>query len=235
MSKEWHEKLYEKYGYIFEHRIRKPGQKVILPMQAGLCVGDGWQTIIETLCYQLDQYRKNYGVITRAQQVKEKFGGLRFYSSTEVDPETIKVEKRWWADLLEWFIAWRHWWWEPRFMDKWRMRRMSLWRRNARRYLQFKNGGTPLRNPYYVDFGYAVGKVSGAVSMAEAMSYCTCEQCGQPGKCRGDRAWVVTLCDDCVAAEKQENRGPVAESADAQVSNTCSSGSEGSKPSGATR
>lgn len=36
--------------------------------------------------------------------------------------------------------------------------------------------------------------IAGIVDMAESMSACTCEECGSPGKIRGD-SWVRTLCD----------------------------------------
>lgn len=37
--------------------------------------------------------------------------------------------------------------------------------------------------------------ISGLVSMAEAMSGCTCETCGAPGERRGG-GWVRTLCNE---------------------------------------
>lgn len=36
--------------------------------------------------------------------------------------------------------------------------------------------------------------IAGMVRMAESMSGCTCETCGNPGKRRGDR-WIYTACD----------------------------------------
>ena len=38
--------------------------------------------------------------------------------------------------------------------------------------------------------------ISGLVSMAEAMSGCTCEECGNPGK-RNGGGWVRTMCEPC--------------------------------------
>ena len=47
-------------------------------------VGEGWREIIETLCKDLDDLHiPNMKVV----QIKEKFGGLRFYTSTHSTPE----------------------------------------------------------------------------------------------------------------------------------------------------
>lgn len=40
------------------------------------------------------------------------------------------------------------------------------------------------------------GEVSGAVSMAEMMSYHICEQCGDRGE-YNERGWLATLCKEC--------------------------------------
>lgn len=37
--------------------------------------------------------------------------------------------------------------------------------------------------------------VSGLVSMAESMSYKTCEECGAPGELDTSRSWVRTVCE----------------------------------------
>ena len=37
-------------------------------------------------------------------------------------------------------------------------------------------------------------EISGMVRMAESMSGVTCEECGNPGKCRGS-GWMYTACD----------------------------------------
>lgn len=46
----------------------------------GLDVGDGWYDILHGLCTELRAAcSKNSGMTCKAEQVKEKFGGLRFY------------------------------------------------------------------------------------------------------------------------------------------------------------
>lgn len=37
---------------------------------------------------------------------------------------------------------------------------------------------------------------------AEAQAWKTCERCGQPGRLREDRSWLLTLCDECDSVGK---------------------------------
>ena len=50
-------------------------------MHWGISCGDGWFEIIDTLCGWLTTMKKFTGAQVEATQVKEKFGGLRFYYS----------------------------------------------------------------------------------------------------------------------------------------------------------
>ena len=133
MKEEFDKKLCEKYPKIFKNRN---GSMQETCMCWGFSHGDGWYDIIDSLCASIQNHINNKRYQFRemsqedfdeehqvvAAQVKEKFGGLRFY----VDGG-----------------------------DDW---------------------------------------VYGAISMAESMSYRTCEVCGAPGKTRGT-GWVRTTCD----------------------------------------
>jgi hypothetical protein len=148
MTPEKDEALCKKYPKIFRDRNGSPQETC---MNWGFSCGDGWYDIIDTLCYQIQQHVDNnfgqqpylvkqgslkeedvkpaehFQVV--AAQVKEKFGGLRFYVT----------------------------------------------------------GGDP--------------EVYGMIRMAEAMSYRTCETCGNKGKTEGP-GWIRTLCDPCRDALK---------------------------------
>jgi hypothetical protein len=134
MTPERDKELCERYPQIFRDRDGDP--KVTL-MCFGFECSDGWFEIIDALCAHIQQHMNHHRakkhmtveefderVQVRAVQVKEKFGGLRFY----VD--------------------------------------------NSDEY------------------------VRGLISMAEALSYRTCEVCGALGKPRSG-GWVRTLCDSC--------------------------------------
>ncbi len=78
MKQQLQDKLFEKYPEIF---IQKDWNMQQTCMCWGICVGDGWYHIIDTLCHGI-QHRLNTtkGIEqVEAVQVKEKWGGLRFY------------------------------------------------------------------------------------------------------------------------------------------------------------
>lgn len=88
-----------------------------------LSVGDGWFALLTTLSGIITHHAKHKKLTIRAVQVKEKFGGLRFYTS------------------------------------------------GADEY------------------------VTGAVAMAESLSFAICETCGKPAQPR-QGGWIQTLCDE---------------------------------------
>lgn len=49
---------------------------------------------------------------------------------------------------------------------------------------------------------YETKEISDLIREAEKKSYTTCEFCGEPGKMRNPRGWLITLCDSC--HEKRE-------------------------------
>ena len=76
MKFEFQKKLYDKYPKIFRQKD--------LPMtETAMCWGiecdDGWFDLIDTLCFLLQHSVVNGHPQIEAIQVKEKFGGLRFY------------------------------------------------------------------------------------------------------------------------------------------------------------
>lgn len=99
MREELDKKLCEKYPGIFRDRNGKMSETC---MVWGF-PGDGWYDLIDELCSQLKLIESASGIKVIANQVKEKFGTLRFYFS--IDPESeIKCsdeEARLWQSLIE--------------------------------------------------------------------------------------------------------------------------------------
>lgn len=50
---------------------------------------------------------------------------------------------------------------------------------------------------YYVSNRDTYDAADELVAEAEALAARTCENCGKPGHTRTDRAYVITLCDEC--------------------------------------
>lgn len=72
--------LFKKYPELFPKEKRDLG-----PMHTLMCFGfecgDGWYQVIDNLCQNIQEYIDNndLGFQPEVVQVKEKFGGLRFY------------------------------------------------------------------------------------------------------------------------------------------------------------
>lgn len=90
MTKNLDELLCQKYPVIFRDRHAPMNQTA---MCWGFACGDGWFTLIDVLCASLmESVRDNGSSVPVAVQVKEKFGGLRFYvnGGTETQDALIR-------------------------------------------------------------------------------------------------------------------------------------------------
>lgn len=77
MKKELDDLLCLRYPKIFAERGMSAEES---GMHWGFSCGDGWFDLIDTLCSQIQwQIDQNNAPPVVAKQVKEKFGGLRFY------------------------------------------------------------------------------------------------------------------------------------------------------------
>lgn len=85
MKEELDKQLCDKYPKIFRDRH---GDMKETAMCWGFCCGQGWFDIIDDLCKKLQHLSDISGVQIIAVQVKEKFGTLRFYITT--DSSSIK-------------------------------------------------------------------------------------------------------------------------------------------------
>lgn len=84
MKKELQNELFEKYPTIFRQKDLSNQETA---MCYGLACGDGWYTLIDEMCGNIKNRMENFNrnkpkeqhLVCEATQVKEKFGGLRFY------------------------------------------------------------------------------------------------------------------------------------------------------------
>lgn len=79
-----YEEIIIKYPSIFEQVGMSPIESC---MAFGIECGLGWFELLNNGCYFLDKIYHATGIKVIAQQVKEKFGGLRFYYGTEYPEE----------------------------------------------------------------------------------------------------------------------------------------------------
>ncbi|MCD6436449.1 MAG: hypothetical protein J7L15_08755 [Clostridiales bacterium] len=97
MKKELEDKLVKKYPEIFKLVGSSPEQSC---MAWGMECEDGWYDIIDTLCDTLKGLDEGTPLV--AAQVKEKFGGLRFYVDYATDKQYDAIEK---AEKLSYTIC----------------------------------------------------------------------------------------------------------------------------------
>jgi len=104
MTRKLDEALCNKYPKIF---VNRHGNMKTTAMCWGFSCGDGWYWLIDKLCSQLqwntDHNNQNgkYPQIV-ATQVKEKFGGLRFYVEGASDVQHAIIS---WAESLSYDIC----------------------------------------------------------------------------------------------------------------------------------
>jgi hypothetical protein len=80
-------KLQLKFPYFRKFEYKND----INPYNFGFECGDGWVTILSELILKIKELDVNAGVVTRVIQIKEKFGGLRFYPLNGASGEVWKL------------------------------------------------------------------------------------------------------------------------------------------------
>lgn len=89
MKKELQDKLFKKYPKIFRDRNKSPRDTC---MCWGIETGDGWYWLIDMLCKQLQfDIDENNQPQILASQVKEKYGGLRFYTVGSTEKQEAQI------------------------------------------------------------------------------------------------------------------------------------------------
>jgi len=82
MNTDLQNKLYEKYPDFFKNKDLGVQKSC---MARGIECDDGWFDLIETVCSVIKNFINNNQDITfEFDQIKEKFGGLRIYYSTNI-------------------------------------------------------------------------------------------------------------------------------------------------------
>ena len=76
MNQELQNSLFETYPNIFARRHMSNKHT---SMCYGIQCPDRWYDLIDTLCAKIQVYSDQKDIICEANQVKTKFGGLRFY------------------------------------------------------------------------------------------------------------------------------------------------------------
>lgn len=90
MKPELDKALCEKFPQIFAGRN---GSMTVTAMCWGFEVGDGWYSLIDVLCEELQRETDRQGAPqVTATQIKEKYGGLRFYVDAAEDRQMAMID-----------------------------------------------------------------------------------------------------------------------------------------------
>ena len=81
--KEFDDYMMSNYANMFKQRNAQEGQKIIHPMNFGFAIGPGWRHVLDSLCSKLKIIQDLTGHVCVFDQVKEKYGGARFYTHVE--------------------------------------------------------------------------------------------------------------------------------------------------------
>lgn len=178
MKEELDKLLCEKYPKIFANRY---GDMRETAMCWGFECGDGWFNIIDKLCANIQnhidwrersrQFALEYNDALRKALDGDNTDLIKYYANNKKETEWIVKRV---AQDIEW--------------KQFRKVEEEIPQVVASQVKE-KFGG--LR--FYYDGGDDY--ISGLSSMAESMSYVTCERCGNPGK-PNDEGWIQTLCEN---------------------------------------
>lgn len=194
MKKELANDLYTRFSKIYRDRTKSMR---VTCMCWGLSCGDGWYHLLDRLSTELQAISDAAGFQVVADQVKEKFGTLRFYYHTEEGPLLrFKLKSRLWHQLRALAMRKRNpkWVWPLWYKCSQCLSRSGVRRLESGRWRRIRI------QPYY-------DLVDAAIRHAEYASAETCEVCGLRGKLNDD-GWLSTLCDTCRDARSKEKEWP---------------------------
>ena len=185
MRFELDKQLCEKYPKIFAGRHGKPTETL---MCFGFEHGDGWYNIIDALCFNIqrhvDSSRKR-----RASALRMNRKIKKAIQMNSIEPIANVYQGSWWQEKCEKILQNKEYEKVPEKVHQ-----------VVAVQVKEKFGG--LR--FYTN--YSDNVVNALISMAESMSYRTCEVCGTPGKSRHG-GWIRTLCDEHAEGRDYFNDG----------------------------
>ena len=215
-EKSRYEKLMDEHPLLF---ARSSLSMTRTCMCWGIECNEGWYTPLRDLCDLLETLNltiaKQFGLVIRAEQVKEKYGTLRFYYNIEW---TVPLWRKIVAapfDAIAWIFDTDF---KPEKIDEGRKEGntfknyRTIWHPRWRHWMYNFFGTISARIKYCGDADKKTATGMGAlqymvdtlIENAEHECYCTCEECGhQIGtdwspRCETE-GWITYICDECAA------------------------------------
>ena len=182
MREELDKALCRKYPEMFKHRHADPR---LTPMAWGFECGDGWYNLIDNLCATIHNHDIN---VFATRQYNIRYAKMR---EDAINGDWRLFDEHYLPGLKnpEKYANWIQTQKEQLLGDiPQGFQNVELNQPVVCEQVKEKFGGLRFYHVNGDEF------VSGAVALAEKMSYTICEECGQPGKLR-NTTWMRTLCD----------------------------------------
>jgi hypothetical protein len=212
------QRLCQAFPEIFADSGKSPQES---NMAFGCDFGDGWYDILEELCQQLQAIREASGIITRATQIKEKYGTLRFSYVHAYDPKLVQMfnTRVWISNLAHCLqgVSWLLYNKVPR-LSRFAMPAFHGLLRFLRRreHVYYRRDGNNLTwKRWYPEQYY--DRVEKLVDEVEEESAYVCEACGKyPAACEYRYGYKQALCVDCEAdmLERMKSGGIAADTSE---------------------
>jgi len=189
MNEELDSGLVQRFPKMFKNRYANPDETC---MCWGFAHGDGWYNIIRALCFNI-QSHIDYSRKERAQALVFNRKLKRALATGCVTPLLSKTPNKWEIERALSDLA------LGQFKDVPKSVPQVI-------VDQVKEKFGTLRFYYHGGDEF----INGLVQMAEAMTSCTCERCGNPGTTESLGGWVTTICKPCeeiVQAERKARYG----------------------------
>lgn len=178
MNKEHTKALVERHPEFFEYLKEYKGP--LMPISFGFECGDGWFAILDELMGDIKNHVENQNR-NRKHQFRHQF-------------------PKWLKNKAYWRLSYKR-----KFLKK-----FLIWVADL-----FPKGVAPISCPnitqikekfgglrFYIDGGDDT--IYGMISLAESMSYRTCEYCGTTNdKVGHTQGWIITICEDCFKKEER--------------------------------
>lgn len=155
-----------------------------------ISVAPGWYKIVADLNRELSYLDLNYEV----HQVKEKFGGLRFYFGLSPLPnfpccEEFESKNPW--PRSSWVVG------DPKSEEY--TEAFNKWADAHDKHYESLEHQTAfgLQQPLREDRQEIYNQMQSLADEAEELSGVTCELCSAPGKMHVRHGWIKTVCSDC--------------------------------------
>jgi len=72
----------------------------------GFCIGKGWYSVLDSLCSEIKLIQKTTGIIVIFDQIKEKYGGARFYCHVDTEKSILsKEETSTWDKIIDTLVS----------------------------------------------------------------------------------------------------------------------------------